>query len=100
MGPAEQTYGYGFGVGNFGGTVSGVVTNDLDGALLADTAGTAGSGTSITLTSTTGFPASGTIAVENELIDLHCRFLANDLTTCVRGADGTATDWNFKRSSS
>ena len=36
VGPAAQTYGYGFGVGNFGGTVSGVATNDLDGALAAD----------------------------------------------------------------
>ena len=33
VGPAAQTYGYGFGVGNFGGTVSGVATNDLDGTL-------------------------------------------------------------------
>ena len=90
VGPAAQTYGYGFGVGNFGGTVSGVVTNDLDGALLADTAGTGGSGTSITLTSSTGFPASGTIAVENELIT-YAAISAPDLTTCVRGADGTAT---------
>jgi len=64
VGPAAQTYGYGFGVGNFGGTVSGVVSNDLDGALLDDTAGTGGSGTSIALTSTTGFPTGGgTIAV-------------------------------------
>ena len=36
---------------------------------LADTAGTGGSGTAITLTSTTGFPtAGGTILVGNELI--------------------------------
>jgi len=32
VGPAAQTYGYGFGVGNYGGTVTGVVSNDLDGA--------------------------------------------------------------------
>ena len=57
---------------------------------MADTAGTAGSGTSITLTSTTGFPASGTIAVENELIT-YAAISAPDLTTCVRGVDGTAT---------
>ena len=90
IGPAAQTYGYGFGVGNYGGTVTGVVANDLDGALLADTAGTGGVGTSIALTSTTGFPASGTIAVENELIT-YAAISSNDLTGCTRGADGTAT---------
>ena len=68
IGPAAQTYGYGFGVGNYGGTITAALTNDLDGALNADTAGTGGSGTSVTLTSSTGFPTSGTIAVENELI--------------------------------
>jgi hypothetical protein len=89
VGPAAQTYGYGFGVGNFGGTVSGVVANDLDGALLDDTAGTGGSGTSITLTSTTGFPTGGgTIAVGNELID-YTGVSSNDLTTITRGVDGS-----------
>jgi len=59
VGPAAQTYGYGFGVGNYGGTITGTLTNDLDGALNADTAGTGGSGTSVTLTSATGFPVAG-----------------------------------------
>jgi len=90
IGPAAQTYGYGFGVGNYGGTITGTLTNDLDGLLDADADGTGGSGTSITLTSTTGFPASGTIAVENELIT-YAAIAGNDLTTCVRGASGTAT---------
>jgi hypothetical protein len=90
VGPAAQTYGYGFGVGNFGGTITGVLTNDLDGALNADTAGTGGIGTSVTLTSSTGFPTSGTIAVENELIT-YTGISAPDLTGCTRGAKGTAT---------
>jgi hypothetical protein len=90
VGPAAQTYGYGFGVGNYGGTITGVLTNDLDGALNADTAGTGGVGTSITLTSATGFPSSGTIAVENELIT-YTGVSTNDLTGCTRGAYGTAT---------
>ena len=67
VGPAAQTYGYGFGVGNYGGTITGAQTNTLDGALLADTAGTGGSGTSITLDSTTGFTSTnGTILVDSE----------------------------------
>ena len=70
VGPAAQSYGYGFGIGNNGmETVSGVATTTLNGALNADTAGTGGSGTAITLTSVTGFPTGGgTIAVGNELI--------------------------------
>ena len=90
IGPAAQTYGYGFGVGNYGGTITGALTNDLDGALNADTAGTGGSGTSVTLTSSTGFPTSGTIAVENELIT-YTGISAPDLTGITRGAKGTAT---------
>jgi hypothetical protein len=90
VGPAAQTYGYGFGVGNFGGTITGVQTNTLDGALLADTAGTGGSGTSITLDSTTGFTSTnGTILVDSELIK-YTAISSNDLTTITRGAYGTA----------
>jgi hypothetical protein len=96
VGPAAQTYGYGFGVGNFGGTVSGVATNDLNGALLNDIYGTGGSpNTSIALTSTTGFPAGGgtiivsdTPAVDGELID-YTAVSTNDLTVVTRGVDGS-----------
>ncbi len=96
VGPAAQTYGYGFGVGNFGGTVSGAATNDLDGALLDDIYGTGGSpATSIALTSTTGFPAGGgtiivsdTPAVDGELID-YTAVSTNDLTVITRSVDGS-----------
>ena len=90
VGPAAQSYGYGFGIGNYGGTVSGVTTTTLNGALLADTAGTGGSGTAITLTSTSGFPTAGTIAVGNELVT-YTGISSNDLTGITRGANGTAT---------
>ena len=84
-----QSYGYGFGIGNYGGTVSGVTTTTLNGALLADTAGTGGSGTAITLTSTSGFPTAGTIAfVGNELIT-YTGISSNDLTGITRGTNGT-----------
>jgi len=90
VGPAAQTYGYGFGVGNFGGTVSGVATNDLDGALAADSAGNNGSSTQIRLTSGTAFPTSGTIAVGNELITYSGKS-TNELTGIARATNGTAT---------
>ena len=88
VGPAEQTYGYGFGVGNFGGTVSGVASNDLDGALAADSAGNNGSATQIRLTSGTDFPNAGTIAVEDELITYTGKS-TNELTGITRAQKGT-----------
>jgi len=91
VGPAAQTYGYGYGVGQFGGTVAGAQATTLNGALNADTAGTGGVGTTIALTSATGFPTGGgTIAVENELIT-YTSVSTNDLIGCTRGAQGTAT---------
>ena len=90
IGPSAQSYGYGYGAGLYGGTVTGVLTNDLDGALAADTAGNNGSATQIRLTSATGFPTAGTIAVENELIT-YTGVAGNELTGITRGALGTAT---------
>ena len=55
-----------------------------------DTAGNNGSATQIRLTSTTGFPTAGTIAVENELIT-YTGVAGNELTGITRGALGTAT---------
>jgi hypothetical protein len=70
VGPAEQVGAYGWGISLFGGNVLGSVTTTLNGALLDDTAGTGGSGTTINVASTTGFPSSGTnyIQVGNEEI--------------------------------
>ncbi len=90
VGPLAQSYGYGFGIGQWSGTVAGALTNTLNGALLADTAGTGGSGTVINITSNTGFPTAGTIAVGNELITYTGKGV-NTLTGITRGALGTAT---------
>ena len=90
VGPAAQTYGYGFGVGNFGGTVSGVATNDLDGSLAADADGNNGSATQIRLSDASGFPSSGTIAVEDELITYASKS-TNELVTIARAQKGTST---------
>jgi hypothetical protein len=91
VGPADQTYGYGFGVGQYGGTVQGSATTTLNGALFADTAGTGGTGTAIVLNSVTGFPTTGgTVAVGNELIT-YSSIVGNELRSITRGALGTAT---------
>ena len=90
VGPAAQSYGYGFGVGQYGGTVPGAQITTLNGALLADTNGTGGSGTVINITSNAGFPTAGTILVGDELITYTGKGV-NTLTGITRGAFGTAT---------
>ena len=90
VGPAAQTYGYGFGISQYGGTVQGAQTTTLNGALLADTNGTGGSGTAVTVVSTTGFPSAGTIAIANELIT-YASTSATQFLGITRGAKGTAT---------
>ena len=55
--------------------------NDLDGAITAID-------TTITLTSSSGFPASGRIKIEDEIIT-YAALSGNDLTGCVRGESST-----------
>lgn len=74
--------GTGWGAGLFGGTTSGALTSLLNGSIDNIV-------TTITLTSTTGFPTSGTIAVNGELID-YTGVSGSDLTGCTRGVRGTS----------
>jgi hypothetical protein len=86
VGDLGSTYGFGFGTGLWGGGQQ--LFGTLDGALLDDTAGTGGVGTSITLASTTGFPTSGTIKVGAEFIS-YTGISSNDLTGITRDVAGT-----------
>ena len=74
-------------------SVKASVVGTLNGALLADTNGTGGSGTSITLTDATAFPSSGSIDVSSvngsETITYTGKS-GNNLTTITRGASGTS----------
>ena len=90
VGPAAQSYGYGYGVGNYAGTITGAAQSTLDGALAANTNGNNGSATQIRLGSTTGFPATGgTIAVGSELIT-YTGVAGAELTGITRGQKGTS----------
>ena len=61
VGPAEQIGAYGWGISLFGGKVLGSTTTTLTAPGLGDNVyGTGGSGTTINVGSTTGFPSSGT----------------------------------------
>jgi len=90
VGPVKQTYGYGWGTNTWSGQNNPVTSNTLNGALLNDSAGTGGVGTSVTLTNTTGFSASGKILVDSELIT-YTGITGNDLTGITRGTNGTPT---------
>jgi len=109
VGPAAQSYGYGFGIGNYGGTVQGSATTTLNGGIVA-------ADTTITLTDASSFPTSGTVLIGNfssgnyastsELVTYSGK-AGNDLTGCTRSTNGTtapsstatgttvtnATDW-------
>ena len=81
VGPQKQTYGYGWGVSTWGGTISDAATTTVNEAL-------DNSETTITLSSGTAFPSAGTILIESELITYSGKS-TNDLTGCTRGALGT-----------
>ena len=81
FGPFGQTYGYGYGTFNWGGFSSTVTQNQLNGAIN-------NSVTTITVDSTTGFPASGTILIDSELIT-YASLNGTQFLTCGRGAEGT-----------
>ena len=91
VGPAAQSYGYGYGVSPYGGTVQGSATTTLNGGIVAAT-------TTITLTDSSSFPASGTVLIGNfssgnyaatsELVT-YTGNTANQLTGCSRSQLGT-----------
>ena len=84
VGPAQQLGGFGWGAGLFGGTSIGPATTTLQTALTNTT------GTTIVLNSSSAFPATGTIQIENEFITYtNNNTTTNTLTGGARGADGT-----------
>jgi len=90
VGTPVQEKGYGWGLGSWGGQASNAITTTLNGALGNDAFGTGSSGTSITLTSTVGFPDTGTnfIKVGTEEIS-YTGVSGNDLTGITRAVRGT-----------
>jgi hypothetical protein len=79
VGPIGQTFGFGFGTASYGGA-SGLTTT-LNGAI-DDIV------TTITVVSTAGFPTTGVVKIDNELISF-TGTTTTDLTGCTRGVNGT-----------
>ena len=83
VGPAEQLPGFGWGLGQYSGTVANPQTTTLNGAINSST-------TTIVLTSATNFPSSGTnyIQIGTEEIS-YTGISTNTLTGVTRGVRNT-----------
>jgi hypothetical protein len=83
VGPAEQAPGFGYGLGQWGGTVSGEAQTTLNGAINSIT-------TTIVLTDATQFPSSGTnfIQIDSEEIS-YTGITGSTLTGVTRGVRNT-----------
>jgi len=90
VGPAEQIGAFGWGIALWGGNILGAITTTLNGAITGTTGGNNSSSTEITLTSTTGFPSSGTnhVTIGTEEIS-YTGITGNKLTGIGRAARGT-----------
>ena len=72
----------GWGAGTWGGIISGTTTTTVSGGTLSN------SNTTVTVTSTTGFTASGNILIDSETIFYGAIGSATTFTGCVRGLQG------------
>ena len=90
VGPAEQVGVFGYGISQWGGTVTNPQTTTLNGALGDNAFGTGGSGTTINVASTTGFPSTGTnfIQVGTEEIS-YTGITSTSFTGITRAVRGT-----------
>jgi hypothetical protein len=85
VGPAEQVGVFGWGISQYGGTVTAPQTTTLNGAI-SSTSATTG----ITLTSSLGFPTSGTSIIRIGTEDIsYTGISSNELTGVVREVNGT-----------
>ena len=86
VGPALQTYGYGFGIGQFGGTVAGASVTTINNGGPFNAAAT-----SVILTDSAAFPATGTLLIDSELMTYTTNTVGTDtISVITRGQLGTA----------
>ena len=85
IGPSEQTYGYGFGSGAWGGTVTGAGSTTINNAGVL-----AAGATSVILTDSSVMPATGTLLINNELMTYTTNTTGtNTISGISRGQGGT-----------
>jgi len=90
VGPPDQVGVFGYGISQWGGTTTNPQTTTLNGGLNDDAAGTGGTGTTINVASTTGFPSAGTniIQVGTEEIS-YTGITSTSFTGITRAVRGT-----------
>ena len=74
----------GWGAGTWGGIITGAVTTAVSGGTLSN------SNTTVTVTSTTGFTATGRVLIDSETIS-YTGVTATTFTGCTRGLSGTGS---------
>jgi len=90
VGPPDQVGVFGYGISQWSGTTTNPQTTTLNGGLNNDANGTGGSGSTINVASTTGFPSSGTnfIQVGTEEIS-YTGITSTSFTGITRAVRGT-----------
>ena len=78
------TQNVGWGAGTWGGVIVGTATTAVSGGTLSN------SNTTVTVTSTTGFTATGSILIDSETIT-YTGITGTTFTGCTRGASGTGS---------
>ena len=87
VGPAAQNYGYGFGIGNYGGTITGVGTTTVNNSGVI-----AAGATSFVVTDSSVLPATGTLLINSELMAYSGNNTSTNTISGVTRAQGGTAD--------
>jgi len=87
VGPAAQNYGYGFGIGNYGGTITGVGTTTVNNSGVI-----AAGASSFVVTDSSVLPATGTLLINSELMTYSGNNTSTNTISGVTRAQGGTAD--------
>ena len=87
VGPAAQNYGYGFGIGNYGGTITGVGTTTVNNSGVI-----AAGATSFVVTDSSVLPSTGTLLINSELMSYSGNNTSTNTISGVTRAQGGTAD--------
>ena len=87
VGPAAQNYGYGFGIGNYGGTITCVGTTTVNNSGVI-----AAGATSFVVTDSSVLPATGTLLINSELMAYSGNNTSTNTISGVTRAQGGTAD--------
>ena len=87
VGPAAQSYGYGFGIGNYGGTITGAATTTVNNSGVI-----AAGATSFVVTDSSVLPSTGTLLINSELMAYSGNNTSTNTISGVTRAQGGTAD--------